>query len=89
MSNLPHRIRNIREWLGGFLYGMMLYEADRYFRRERADVEHLFVLISFGNLLGIPNFTAVLQHAPAPLHRSPARHLATPYVARKRPNRFD
>jgi hypothetical protein len=33
---------------------MFLYDAERMFRRERADLEHLFVLISFGDLLGVP-----------------------------------
>ncbi|GAB4526445.1 MAG: hypothetical protein Fur0018_11730 [Anaerolineales bacterium] len=54
MSKLLQRLRNAGEWFGGFLYGMMLYDADRHFRRERADLEHLFVLISFGDLLGVP-----------------------------------
>lgn len=38
----------------GFFCGMFLYDAERVFRRERADLEHLFVLISFGDLLGVP-----------------------------------
>ena len=33
---------------------MFLYDAEKVFRRERADLEHLFVLISFGDLLGVP-----------------------------------
>jgi hypothetical protein len=36
------------------MYGMMLYDAVLMFRRQRADLEHLFVLISFGDLIGIP-----------------------------------
>jgi hypothetical protein len=36
------------------MYGMMLYDAVLMFRRQRADMEHLFVLISFGDLIGIP-----------------------------------
>ena len=48
------RARAIREWIAGFIYGMTVYEFVRYFRRQRADLEHLFVLISFGDLLGVP-----------------------------------
>lgn len=33
---------------------MMFYETVRGFRRQRADLEHLFVLISFGDLIGVP-----------------------------------
>ena len=42
------------QWLRGFLFGMTYYEMVMTLRRERADREHLFVLISFGDLLGIP-----------------------------------
>lgn len=54
MSKLRAKIRQILEWLGGFFYGMMFYEYVRALRRERADLEHLFVLISFGDILGVP-----------------------------------
>lgn len=36
------------------MYGMLLYDAVKMFRRQRADMEHLFVLISFGDLIGLP-----------------------------------
>lgn len=43
-----------KEWVSGVLYGMTFYEFELTFRRQRADLEHLFVLIAFGDLLGIP-----------------------------------
>jgi hypothetical protein len=36
------------------MFGMFLYDAVLMLRRERADLEHLFVLISFGDLIGVP-----------------------------------
>lgn|SRR5574341_536433 len=54
MERLRWRWQAIREWWGGFIFGMTYYEMIRTLRRERADREHLFVLISFGDLLGIP-----------------------------------
>src|SRR5918912_717418 len=42
------------DWLRGFLFGMTMYEQVLTFRKQRADLEHLFVLISFGDLLGVP-----------------------------------
>lgn len=42
------------EWWRGFLYGMTFFEMEKELRRQRADLEHLFVLISFGDLLGVP-----------------------------------
>jgi len=42
------------DWLRGFLYGLTFFEMEQEMRRQRADLEHLFVLISFGDLLGVP-----------------------------------
>lgn len=33
---------------------MTYFEMEQELRRQRADLEHLFVLISFGDLLGVP-----------------------------------
>jgi len=33
---------------------MSLHEMERLMRRQRADREHLFVLIAFGDILGVP-----------------------------------
>ena len=41
-------------WLRGFVYGLTYFEMEKQLRRERADLEHLFVLISFGDLIGVP-----------------------------------
>lgn len=36
------------------LYGMAVYDMERLMRKERAHLESLFVLVSFGDLLGVP-----------------------------------
>jgi hypothetical protein len=52
------RLRNwleaVWEWVRGFIFGMTYFEMLRTLRKERAEREHLFVLISFGDLIGIP-----------------------------------
>jgi hypothetical protein len=40
--------------LAEILYGMAIHEQVRALRRQRGSLEHLFVLISFGDLLGVP-----------------------------------
>lgn len=35
-------------------YGMTTFEWVRTMRRERGDVERLFILMTFGDILGIP-----------------------------------
>jgi hypothetical protein len=54
MSKMQNKIRQYWDWFLDVMYGMMLYDAVKMYRRERADMEHLFVLISFGDLLGVP-----------------------------------
>jgi hypothetical protein len=36
------------------LYGMAVYDAIVMFRKQRGDMEHLFVLIVFGDIVGVP-----------------------------------
>jgi hypothetical protein len=51
---LTDRLRSIGQTLRGVMYGMFFYDAVITFRKQRADLEHLFVLISFGDLIGVP-----------------------------------
>ena len=36
------------------IYGMAIHDQVRALARQRGSLEHLFVLISFGDLLGVP-----------------------------------
>nr|MBI2904533.1 hypothetical protein [Chloroflexota bacterium] len=47
-------LRRLRLTLAEVLYGMALHDQVRAFARQRGSLEHLFVLISFGDLLGLP-----------------------------------
>jgi hypothetical protein len=44
----------VRRTLGQILYGMALHDSVRTFARQRSALEHIFVLTSFGDLLGLP-----------------------------------
>jgi hypothetical protein len=41
-------------WFRGMFYGMAVYDGVVMFRKQRGDLEHLFVLIVFGDLVGVP-----------------------------------
>jgi hypothetical protein len=45
---------DVRRTLGQILYGMALHDSVRTFARQRSALEHIFVLTSFGDLLGLP-----------------------------------
>jgi hypothetical protein len=45
---------SVRRTLGQVLYGMALHDSVRMLARQRSGLEHLFVLTSFGDLLGLP-----------------------------------
>lgn len=46
--------QQVRQMLGQVLYGMALHDMARAATRTRGSMEHLFILISFGDLLGVP-----------------------------------
>jgi len=37
-----------------FFYGMTVHEMDVAFRKEKGDLENLFMLVVFGDLVGLP-----------------------------------
>ncbi len=39
---------------GEIIYGLAIHDQVRSLDRQRGSLEHLFVLISFGDLLGLP-----------------------------------
>lgn len=50
-------INNLRKTfhaLGEVIYGMTIYDMVRELNKARGSIEHLFVLIVFGDLLGVP-----------------------------------
>jgi hypothetical protein len=47
-------IRSGLHALGDIIYGASVYEMTRDLHKERAHLEHLFILIVFGDFLGIP-----------------------------------
>jgi hypothetical protein len=48
------RLKQTRQMLGQVLYGMAFHDMARAAMRTRGSMEHLFILISFGDLLGVP-----------------------------------
>ncbi len=51
---IEHKLANIIRALGEMLYGATVYEMVRDLNKERAHLEHLFILVVFGDLLGVP-----------------------------------
>jgi len=47
-------IRTAVKTLGEMLYGATIYEMVRDLNKQRSHIEHLFILIVFGDFLGIP-----------------------------------
>ena len=47
-------IRRLGRVVGEILYGMALHDMVRANLRQRGAMEHLFLLITFGDLVGIP-----------------------------------
>ena len=49
-----NRVDNIRRGFGEVIFGMAAHDIVRANIRQRASLEHLFILITFGDLVGVP-----------------------------------
>ena len=47
-------LKGFEKLLREILYGMTVYEMDLELRKERGNLDHLFMLIVFGDLVGLP-----------------------------------
>jgi hypothetical protein len=54
MAGWHNRLDNLRQGLGEVLYGMFLHDMVRANLRQRGTLEHLFILITFGDMVGLP-----------------------------------
>lgn len=54
MTGWRNQLDNIRRVLGQVLYGMAIHEIVRANLRQRGSLEHLFILITFGDMVGLP-----------------------------------
>ena len=48
------RLKGYSRSLRDFMYGMTIYEMDLELKRERGNLDHLFMLVVFGDLVGLP-----------------------------------
>ena len=50
----PGILSGIKRTLKDFIYGMAAHEMTRHALKTRGSMEHLFILITMGDLLGVP-----------------------------------
>jgi hypothetical protein len=53
-KGLLESLERARRFLREFLYGLTVHELDIETKRARAELEQLFMLIVFGDLIGLP-----------------------------------
>ena len=53
-TRLGQSIKGALKAFGDIVYGATIYEMVRDLNKERAHLEHMFILIVFGDILGIP-----------------------------------
>jgi hypothetical protein len=50
----PRGVRGFMEKVKQVTYGMAAHDMTRYAMRTRASMEHLFILVTMGDMLGVP-----------------------------------
>ncbi|NLT24167.1 MAG: hypothetical protein GXX82_14080 [Syntrophorhabdus sp.] len=53
-KDLSSTLRSLRKTVREFLYGMTVHELDVEIRKDRGHLNNLFMLIVFGDLVGLP-----------------------------------
>lgn len=48
------RLRELGRAFGQVIYGMTIFDMVRDLKKARGSLEHLFILMVFGDLLGVP-----------------------------------
>ena len=54
MAGWQEQLGKVRRVLGEVFFGMALHEMVRANLKARGSLEHLFILITFGDLVGVP-----------------------------------
>ncbi len=70
-----------------FIYGMAAHDSARFALKTRANMEHLFMLVTMGDLVGVPLLAPLLFPASAALRGAPDRHLEAPHAQGEGPDR--
>ena len=53
-ETIVSRLKRLPRTLREILYGMTIHEMDLELKKERGSLDHLFMLIVFGDLVGLP-----------------------------------
>ena len=51
---MMNRVNDFRRLLAEVWFGMSLHETVRMYNRTRGSMDHLFMLVTFGDLVGMP-----------------------------------
>ena len=54
LGTLRRTMRDAAQALADMFYGATVYEMVRDLKKERSHLEHLFILVVFGDFLGVP-----------------------------------
>jgi len=54
MSEQPEEKKSFLQNFKEIIYGMAQHDMSRYALRTRASMEHLFILITMGDMIGVP-----------------------------------
>jgi hypothetical protein len=52
--SLAAKLKGSRKVVGEIMYGLMLHEMDLEMKKERGHLDNLFMLVIFGDLIGVP-----------------------------------
>ena len=54
LSSLTAKLKGSPKVVGEIMYGLLLHEMDLVMKKERGHLDNLFMLVIFGDLIGLP-----------------------------------
>jgi hypothetical protein len=52
--SLKAKLKSSRKVVGEIMYGLLVHEMDVTMKKERGNIDNLFMLVVFGDLIGLP-----------------------------------
>ncbi len=88
IDQLLVKLKGLPKVLREILYGMTVHEMDLELKKERGNLDHLFMLVVFGDLIGLPLLPPLLFNETFALYHSIPRNMGKKSFEGERPDRF-
>ncbi|MDI7260893.1 MAG: hypothetical protein QME90_13360 [Thermodesulfobacteriota bacterium] len=85
---LSKKLKGCSKTFREIMYGMTVHEMDLELKKERGNSDQFFMLIVFGDLVGLPLLPPLLFHEAFTIHHTFHRDMEKELIEGEGPDRF-